>query len=91
MVVEAGTRRELPVLALSPARHRDQQRPAIVAAFSELVTEIANAASVGVDTGFAAGVKAERERVERLYAKHTTAPRVLGPMLLADIRSGATS
>lgn len=68
-----------------------EQRPAIVTAFSEVVTEIANAASVGVDTGFAAGVKAERERVERLYAKHTTAPRVLGPMLLADIRSGATS
>ena len=68
-----------------------EQRPAIVAAFPEVVTEIANAASVGVDTGFTAGVKAERARVERLYAKHTTAPRVLSPMLLADIRSGATS
>lgn len=67
------------------------QRAAIVAAFPEVVTEIAKAAKVGVDTGFAAGVKAERARVERLYAKHSTAPRVLSPMLLADIRSGATS
>ena len=68
-----------------------EQRPAIVAAFPEVVTEIANAAKVGVDTGFAAGVKVERERVERLYAKHAASSCGVGPGLLADIRSGATS
>lgn len=63
-----------------------EQRPAIVAAFPEVVTEIANAA--------ATGVKVERERVERLIAKHLDGldlPRSSTGKLLADIRSGATS
>ena len=60
-----------------------EQRPAIVAAFPEVVTEIANAA--------AAGVKVERERVERLIAKHLTGDPMARDLLLADIRSGATS
>ena len=67
-----------------------EQRPAIVAAFPEVVTEIANAAKVGVDTSFAAGVKAERERVERIFAKWAPVKNS-GLKLLADIRSGATS
>ena len=64
-----------------------EQRPAIVAAFPEVVTEIANAAAVGV--------KVERERVERLIAKHLDGldqPRSSSTgKLLAAIRSGATS
>ena len=78
-----------------------EQRPAIVAAFPEVVTEIANAAKVGVDTGFAAGVKAGLARVEQMIEAKLTR---IGPTdaytatgigelrgLLADIRSGATS
>ncbi len=78
-----------------------EQRPAIVAAFSEVATEIANAASVGVDKGFTAGVqggaKAERERVERILARHFDNPKPgrtseqTNRAILADIRSGATS
>jgi hypothetical protein len=69
-----------------------EQRPAIVAAFPEVVTEIANAA--------ATGVKVERERVEKRVEKArddivtARAPyniRTLVDKLLADIRSGATS
>ena len=69
-----------------------EQRAAIVAAFPEVVTEIANAA--------ATGVKVERERVEKRVEKArddivtARAPyniRTLVDKLLADIRSGATS
>jgi len=59
------------------------QRAAIVAAFPEVVTEIANAA--------ATGVKVERERVERLITKHLIHEPGARELLLADIRSGATS
>ena len=67
-----------------------EQRHAIVAAFPEVVTEIANATAVGV--------KVERERVaklvdELLAATPSENPTLRGVLsgLLADIRSGATS
>lgn len=57
------------------------QRPAIVAAFPEVVTEIASAA--------ATGVKVERERVEALVTS-LLMPTPGRDLLLMKIRSGAT-
>lgn len=68
-----------------------EQRAAIVAAFPEVVTEIANAAKVGTDVGFAAGVKAERERAERIIAKWAPVTGVVRDHLIERLRSGATS
>lgn len=70
------------------------QRAAIVAAFSEVVTEIANAAKVGTDIGFDAGVKAERARVTMLLAHHFSRPAIESidevnvQALRRDIKSG---
>ena len=62
------------------------QRAEIVAALGEakgIVHRDLNAA--------AAGIKAERERVERLIAKWAPLSNGVDDRLLADIRSGATS